>query len=650
MVDTFDCESSSTLMDRPVLTVTVASGPDKGKTVRFDQARVSLGRDVRNDFILSDSFVSSSHGEFFRSDLGFVYQDLGSLHGTILLVDEGKSGVQKSKVDKVPFYKDGSMRVGASDLLVKVDRVYHSEHERGASRIMLTKDDGNELMAAQAPAVALAKKMTDKSPRLDILIELAGKLNGISHLDQLLDLIAKAALEAFPTASLFSISLLKGEDLRPVLVRLRGVEKSRGAEVLMSQSMLNRVVDTKEAVLYVGGEPSIAPSRSIIEAAISSCMCAPLMGQHALLGVMQVDTRQSGGRFTRGDLDLFCVLASHVAFALERANLVEDIYRMFEGFVQASVSAIEARDPSTAGHSERVAQYSLALAETANGVGVEALKDLYFGPRELTELRYAALLHDFGKVGVRESVLKKATRLGEDKMKIIYQRFQLIQNAFRQKVLEESLRNSIRENKPVEEETLRAIDEKTAAFIRGLQGEFRFLERVCKKWRLESKDIKRIQSFAQQRFVTLDGSEMAFLNAEEVENLSIAFGTLTEREWEDMRSHVSQSEAYLRQIPWSDDLAQIPCIAGNHHEKLDGSGYPKGLKADEISPQVRILTIADIFDAATAWDRPYSIPLVTDRAAQLLQSNADGGQLDKDLVDLFVTLCLPKVAHLVPRQ
>ncbi len=650
MVDTLDCESPSTLMDRPVLTVTVASGPDKGKTVRFDQARVSLGRDVRNDFILSDSFVSSSHGEFYRSDNGFVYQDLGSLHGTILLVGEGKSGVEKNKVDKVPFHRDGTMRVGASDLVVKVDRVYRSERESGASRIMLTKDDGNELMAAQDPAVALAKNMADKGPRLDILFDLASKLNGISHLDQILDLIANAAFEAFPTASLFSISLVKGEDLRPVLVRLRGMEKNRAAEVLMSQSMLNRVVETKEAVLYVGGEQSIAPSASMIEAAISACMCAPLVGQRALLGVMQVDTRESGGRFRRGDLDLFCVLASHVAFALERANLVEDMYRMFEGFVQASVSAIEARDPSTAGHSERVAKYSLALAETTNGVEVNALKDLYFGPQELTELRYAALLHDFGKVGVRESVLNKATRLNEDKMKIIFQRFQLIQNAFRQKLLEEALRNSIKENQPVDGDALRFIEEKTASFIRGLRGEFRFLEQVCKKWRLEKKDIKRIQSFAQQRFVTLDGTELAFLNGEEVENLTIASGTLTEKEWEDMRSHVSQSEAYLRQIPWSGDLAQIPCIAGNHHEKLDGSGYPKGLLAAEITPRVRILTIADIFDAATAWDRPYSIPLATDRAAQLLKSKADDGQLDKDLVDLFITICLPKVAHLVPRQ
>ena len=643
-------ESFSTLLDRPVLTVSIETGPDRGKSAYFDQARITLGRDPHSDIILGDQFVSHQHGAFLRSHEGFVYKDLNSMHGTLVRSEQqGDDQFHKSPPDDaIPIVDDCSLRVGTSELLIRVDRIYQSAHERGASRIKLTKEDSEKFLVSQKPADAVSRQFTDRHPRLDVLSNLAGTLNGMSQIDSCLELIVEAAFKAFPIANLFSISLQEGERLRPLTVRLRDLEKERDAEVILSRTILNRVIESGEAVIFVRGEMDAEPSRSILEADISSCMCAPLVGQNALLGVMQVDTRHSGQRFSRGDLDLFCVLASHVAFSLERANLTDEIYRMFEGFVEASVNAIEARDPTTAGHSERVAQYTLALAEAANEIEVGNLAHLHFSPAELTELRYAALLHDFGKVGVRECVLTKEARLGNPEMEVLADRFRLVKTLYRQRLTETLLRRAIKEGTRLRSDHLHSIDKRCRTLAEMLDRDLDFIERIRGQWEIGPEDIQRIKTIGARRFIDPEGHEISLLTDIEITNMVVPRGTLNAREWEDMRSHVSRSEDYLERIPWSNDLRQVPTIAGGHHEKLDGSGYPRGLKGDEITPPVRILTIADIFDAATAWDRPYSLPISIEDVSRLLDEKAGIGRLDKDLVALFIDLVIPKIAHLVP--
>ena len=187
---------------------------------------------------------------------------------------------------------------------------------------------------------------------------------------------------------------------------------------------MRQVYDSQESVLFVRDDTGIQPTESIINARIAACMAAPLVGQKRLLGVMQVDTRGMGGLFAPDDLDLFTVLASYTAFAIERVNLTQNIYEMFEGVVRLSVRAIDARDPSTAGHSERVAAFTLRLAERAHESQTSALSHVTFAPEELKELRYAALLHDFGKIGVRESVLMKGTRLGPERLEVVLERLE----------------------------------------------------------------------------------------------------------------------------------------------------------------------------------------------------------------------------------
>ncbi|CAM2069531.1 GAF domain-containing protein [Sulfidibacter corallicola] len=647
----------ATLLDRPVLTLTVESGPDYGKSIRFDQPRITLGRAAHNDFTVRDLYVSGNHGVFLRSEEGFWYKDLNSSHGTQLEMGGLGYHLHRDRKQLTVLLSDhGVLRLGATSIHFEVERVYHSERERGASGMTLTQATDDQFMASSTPRDAFSHHFGAKDKRLRVLFKLANQLNGLSHLDKILELVSDAAFQAFGQANLFAISLLHdGRGLQPILVRTRDLAEQGPREVAMSRSMLERVVRTRETVLFFRGEEEETAdggelTESIVQANISACMCAPLVGQKNMLGVMMVDTRQSNSRFNRNDLDLFCVLASNVAFALERAKLTEDIYRMFEGFVEASVVAIESRDPVTAGHSERVAKYSLALAEAVNQARSGQYGRLRFSSAELTELRYAALLHDFGKVGVREGVLSKSERLTPERMALIEQRFAYIRGIYRQNLLEDLVRDALSQCMPPDPELYATIDMRVRHFSRQLDEDLEFIREISSKWTLTNEDIVAVRKIGGQRISLPGGHHLDFLTPVEVEHLTTRVGSLTEDEWEDMRSHVSRSEEFLKRIPWSCDLINVPDIAGAHHEKLNGSGYPRGISASDIPARVRILTIADIFDAVTSWDRPYCSPLDVDQTVALLERQGENGELDRDLVQLFKIVALPRVRHLVPQR
>jgi len=623
----------------PALHLTVISGPDAGQTSRFDRGRVRIGRDPENDFALKDRYVSNQHGEFRRVSDGFVYEDLDSRHGSLVLVDDVSVRLHGGEGARpVRLTGDGEIQVGSTVLRVMVELPQHESPMTFARASDFKERAGSDeryIMATQTSLEALSRRFTGKDPRLEILFKLAGTLNSLNRLEAVVDLIVEATFEVFPAANLFSISLLADRALTPFTTRMRAVGEVSPSNVIVSQSILERVVETQEAVLFVRDNLGQDLSRSIIEAKISASLCAPLVGQRSLLGVMQVDSRSHGMMFSQEDLELFSVFASNVAFAVERARLTEDIYRMFEGFVNASVSAIEARDPTTAGHSARVAEYSLALALKANGVESGRFSEFFLTPPEMTELRYAALLHDFGKVGVRESVLVKGKRIGDLQMALIRQRFLTFRHLGWRQLKEAS-------------EGSASIADRHDAFCAELDGLLEQLEDIRERQALGDEHLALVAELGRRSIEDVDGSPIPFLTPQEVEHLSIRFGTLSEEEWANMRSHAAQSEAYLRRIPWSEDLKQVPCIAGQHHEKLDGSGYPLGLQASSISDQVRILTVADIFDAVTAWDRPYRKAASVEQAVRILRQESATGKLDADFVGLFVDEVIPEIIRLVP--
>lgn len=635
------------LADRPVLFLKVIAGPDAGSSGRFDQASVSIGRAWGNDFKLRDLTVSGHHGVFVRTDEGFMFQDVGSRHGSHLK-HTGNDTEELCTSEPKLVSDHGILQLGTSALQFEIQQLYGSTTEGGASQLKFDLEEIECRATMQIPAGAFDASMTYSETRMDALFQLGQRLNGLSELNEILSLIAEAAFDALPQANLLAINQVVDDEAKPLLVKCRHEQQKQKPNLMLSPDVLSQVLENREAVLFTAEAPARAASeRPPIQL---GAMCAPLLGQKSLLGVITVNGSEGQIPFEEKDLSWFSVLASSAAFALERASLNQAIYRMFEGFVQASVGAIEARDPTTAGHSQRVAKYSLALTQMVNKSQNERFKNVNFSPAELTEMRYAALLHDFGKVCVREEVLMKSARLSDAEMDKICHRFQLLRSEYRRKLAEKKLSDAIKTGIVPTPSIWNALQADVAQFSDQLTKAYRTIQELRAKWRLDPEEIKHFKDFGKQHLETLEGKPLHFLTADEIENMTIPIGTLNQREWEEMRAHVVESESFLSKIPWSEDLRAIPDIAGAHHEKLDGSGYPKGLQAAAISLQARILTIADIYDACTAWDRPYCQPISLDETVALLRKEARENKLDLDLVQLFVADVLPKIKHMAPRK
>ncbi len=641
-----------------VIELTVVNGSSPGKTARFDGRRITLGRDRGNDFPISDSFVSSFHGEIRLQPHGYVYTDLNSRHGTTVSIrDEIVQLNGENNGARSCYLGDGAhIQLGETVLQLNVGlpaRLHRkpNAHETWKPRFReLVEEESSASRTLHAvPSDLLARNFQRRDPRLKLLMHLSSQLNGQNRLPEILDLIVEATFVAFPLTHCFYIGLLdEGLGLVPFVTQFNAETEACDPDTVLSPILLTRVAESRHPILYVRGADYGPLSMDFLDGPTSSSMYVPLRGQHKLLGVITITSRSRDKLFSTQDLELFSVLASNVAFALERAKLTENIYEMFEGFVRASVVAIEDRDPTTAGHSERVAAYTIALAEAIDGKTSGELSDLRFSRDQLTELRYAALLHDFGKVGVRESVLNKAKRLSDNDYELICQRFATFKERQWRWLLSSLVERACDEQRAPSRDELSGIQDQHGTLARRLDGIVAFIDQVRHAKRLDEETIARIHALREEVLEVGEDDALKLFRAHELRDMSIPYGTLNRDEWEDMRSHASRTEYFLSQIPWSSELRSIPCIAGAHHEKLDGSGYPNGLRGKEILPQVRIMTIADIFDALTANDRPYRKACSVEDAVDILWSDAERDHLDARFVSLFVKQVLPSVVHLVP--
>jgi HD-GYP domain-containing protein (c-di-GMP phosphodiesterase class II) len=335
----------------------------------------------------------------------------------------------------------------------------------------------------------------------------------------------------------------------------------------------------------------------------------------------------------RGE-QLALALAAQAGICLENAMLYEDIRKLFEGFVDASVTAIESRDPTTSGHSRRVATLTVALAEKVDRVSEGPLRDLRFTAEDLRQLEYAGVLHDFGKVGVRENVLTKAKKLYESQRQLIELRFAFIRRSIEAEANARKLDLLLKKSASVAD--LQAQDAEVAARIAELEDMVSLVRSANEPTVLAAPAVARIAEIAARRYVGLDGAERPFLEPDEVKALSITRGTLTELERNEIQSHVNHTISFLSTIPWGRTFRQIPRIAGAHHETMDGRGYPHGLKGDEIPVESRMLTISDIFDALTASDRPYKPAVPVPKALAILGDEVKVGRCDPALFEVFV--------------
>lgn len=357
-----------------------------------------------------------------------------------------------------------------------------------------------------------------------------------------------------------------------------------------------------------------------------------------IIGVLQlINSMDADGNvipFKKEYEALILSLASQAAVAIRNAKLIEEIRKLFRSLVRYSAKAIDARSPHTAGHSGRVAKYSVKIMEAMNQEKEGPFADVHFSPEEIEEMRMAGWLHDIGKIGVREAVLEKENKLNLDQMQAIESRFQAIEAYAIIKAEREKAK--LASNGKTADPRMAEIDKELQEKIAALRDDYAFIERVNKPGFLNDEDRARLKRIAESTYEGLDGERNYFLTAFEYENLAVIRGNLTEAEYREIQSHVEQTLAILKKIPFTEDLANIPMYAATHHEMLDGSGYPQGLKGDQIPLQGRIMAVSDIFDALTASDRPYKKAVPLEKSLAILRDEAQRGRLDADIVELFI--------------
>ena len=328
-------------------------------------------------------------------------------------------------------------------------------------------------------------------------------------------------------------------------------------------------------------------------------------------------------------------LASQAAVAVNNNRLYESIHELFEGFVKASVTAIESRDPTTSGHSFRVAELTVALAEAADRCDHGPHRTTRLTHDDIRELRYAALLHDFGKVGVREHVLVKSKKLYPADLERIRHRVELLMRDLELGVARRKLEALARGERDFDQHAAR-LDAELASSLAELRESLDFIVMVNEPTVLSQDFAAELLRITARSWLDHRGRVRTVITPDEATVLAISRGSLTDTERRDIQQHVVHTFQFLAQIPWTKELRRIPEIARSHHEKLDGSGYPFGFRAEQIPLQSRMMTIADIYDALTATDRPYKKAVRVEEALAVLDSERRAGGVDGDLLDLFV--------------
>jgi HD-GYP domain-containing protein (c-di-GMP phosphodiesterase class II) len=347
--------------------------------------------------------------------------------------------------------------------------------------------------------------------------------------------------------------------------------------------------------------------------------------------------------FDQRCVEMASSLAGQAAVSIENVRLYEEITRLFEGFIVASVHAIEQRDPTTSGHSERVAKLTVGLAKEVDRLDDGPFRSIRFTRDDIQQLNYASLLHDFGKIGVREHVLVKAKKLYPEQLDAIKFRFQFIKKAMESQNSRRKVQRLLEQSKEEALKHLGILDEDFKAKLFELDSYLALILEANEPRVLAEGSFEKLADISRMTFQD-DGVIEPFLQEDEVHFLSIPRGSLSEEERVEIESHVTHTYNFLSKIPWASHLKEVPKIAYAHHEKLDGTGYPRRLASPQIPLPSKMMTISDIFDALTASDRPYKRAVPTDRALGILESEMKEGKLDQDLLKIFIEAEIYKLA------
>jgi HD-GYP domain-containing protein (c-di-GMP phosphodiesterase class II) len=370
-----------------------------------------------------------------------------------------------------------------------------------------------------------------------------------------------------------------------------------------------------------------------------------------VVGVLQLINRKRGASakirtdadsdewvlpYTEREVAIVSSLAGQAAVSIENGQLYQDIENLFAGFIKTAVTAIDRRDPTTSGHSVRVTELTCDVAELIAAQTAGPFADVHFSEEDMKQLRYAGLLHDFGKVGVSEETLIKKNKLPPVLEERVEARFGLIRKTLEADAASAKADVIGEKGRQGAAADLAAIDAEMAEALERLAHYRDAVQDANIPRVLDEEAAEVLEEIARHTFIDPDGKEQAYLTPHELHFLQIRRGSLDENERRQIQAHVVHSYDFLLNIPWTEELARIAEIVRGHHEKLDGSGYPDGVTGDQLSLETRIMTVCDIFDALTASDRPYKKAMPVEKALQVLQWEAKDGMLDKDIVELFV--------------
>ncbi|MEN8190286.1 MAG: HD domain-containing phosphohydrolase [Thermodesulfobacteriota bacterium] len=355
--------------------------------------------------------------------------------------------------------------------------------------------------------------------------------------------------------------------------------------------------------------------------------------ENEVIGVLQLLNARRGVSkkvqdFAADDIRMVQGLASQAAVAVSNVRLVEDIESLLKSFVKCIAAAIDEKSPYTAGHIQRVAELTELMAREINRTESGALGEISFSEEQLEEISMAAWMHDIGKIATPEYVVDKATKLETifDRIELIRHRLEIVKRDREIARLKELLCSQGFADQ-CETSEVPDID---------LDEALSFLERVNTGGEfMTDEDLEGVEKIAGY-YYELGGEKIPLLSEEEASNCAIRRGTLTEEEREVINHHIVVTIKMLESLPFLKKWRRVPEIAGMHHEKLDGSGYPKNLKEEEINLEGRILAVADVFEALTAADRPYKLGKPLSQAIKILGFMVKDHHLDESVCDFLI--------------
>jgi HD-GYP domain-containing protein (c-di-GMP phosphodiesterase class II) len=362
-----------------------------------------------------------------------------------------------------------------------------------------------------------------------------------------------------------------------------------------------------------------------------------IIGVLQLINATDPDT-QTTVAFSKADQRLAESLASQAAIALSNRRLIQQQEALFESFIAVINTAIDEKSPYTGGHCQRVPELTMMLAEAADACREGPLASFLMTPRDRHELKIAGLLHDCGKITTPVHVVDKSTKLQTifDRIELVETRFELLKRDAEITALKQVLALRSEHDAQAELQVMQGFEQERA----GLDQDFDLLQRSnLGQESMRPEDQAQVHNIAasrtwRNRLQVINPA----LSEDEVANLTIKAGTLTAHERQQINHHIVATVRMLEAMPWPRHMTRVPEFAGGHHERMDGRGYPRGLKGEQMSLQARMMAVADIFEALTASDRPYKAGMSLSSALEILSNFARNGHIDPDLFEVFVRM------------